>query len=84
MTFRPNDADRRRQTPEDARDLFGPYLSTGQLAARLGVHKDTVKGWRVSGEGPAFMKFPTGMIRYDADAVEAWLAKRRRKSTSQD
>jgi hypothetical protein len=58
-------------------------MSTGQLAARLGVHKDTVKAWRVSGEGPPFVKFPSGMIRYDTDTVEAWLVERRRKSTSQ-
>jgi predicted DNA-binding transcriptional regulator AlpA len=75
-------APQRPQTPQDARDMPRPYLSTKQLAVRLGVHVDTAKGWRVTGEGPPFMKLPTGMVRYDPDAVEAWLAKRCRKSTS--
>ena len=72
-----------RKAPKPA---VPPLWTTKDLAVRLDVHPDTPRRWRKEGgdAGPPFIKLPKGGVRYDADAVEAWLAKRRRKSTSQD
>ncbi len=58
-------------------------LTSAELAKRLGVHKDTVKHWRVQGgeAGPPYVKM-VGSVRYDPEEVETWISKHRRKSTS--
>ena len=51
------------------------HLTTAELAERLGVPEATVKKWRATGDGPAFV--PVGKhVRYRIQDVEAWEKKR--------
>jgi excisionase family DNA binding protein len=61
------------------------FLSTKQLAARLGVSIRTVERMRQEGKGPAFYRVSSGLRRgrvaYREAAVNAWLAGRECQST---
>ena len=47
------------------------HLSTEELAERLGVPAETVRYWRATGGGPAYMR--TGKyVRYREVDVTAW------------
>ena len=52
-------------------------------ADRLGVSAQTLVKWRVTGEGPAFVKVSHKCVRYEQAALDAWVASRRRRSTSE-
>lgn len=51
------------------------YLTTAQVAQRVGISRRTVKRWRNEGAGPVFVR-PNGrrMVRYRESDVEAWLS----------
>ena len=51
------------------------------VAERLGVTARTIERWRAEGAGPPFLKVGRG-VRYDESDLSAWLAARRRLSTS--
>jgi hypothetical protein len=51
-------------------------------AQYVGMSRDFLNRHRVTGAGPAFLKLG-GRIFYTEDDLEAWLASRRRTSTSQ-
>jgi predicted DNA-binding transcriptional regulator AlpA len=53
-----------------------------QTAERLGLKPNTLSKWRVTGFGPAFVKIGRA-VRYDPADVDAWLARRKVKSTSE-
>ena len=53
------------------------------LANILGLKPKTLAEYRVTGEGPEFIKAGPRLCIYTAAAVEAWLAKGRRSSTSE-
>jgi predicted DNA-binding transcriptional regulator AlpA len=53
-------------------------LTPTTVAARLGLELATLKEWRCTGRGPAFVKFGGGAVRYRAEDVTAWLAERSR------
>ena len=57
------------------------YLDTRQAAAYLGLSTRTLDRYRVSGDGPVFLKFG-GRVRYLCEDLDAWVRTRRRKSTS--
>ena len=59
------------------------YLSTREAADYLGLSARTLDRYRVSGEGPVFHRFG-GRVRYLREDLDAWAAKRRRASTSDD
>ncbi len=59
------------------------YLSTREAAEYLGLSARTLDRYRVSGEGPVFHRFG-GRVRYTRADLDAWAAKRRRASTSDD
>ena len=59
------------------------YLNTRQAAVHLGLSTRTLDRFRVSGDGPVFLKFG-GRVRYLREDLEAWARTRRRKSTSDD
>ena len=59
------------------------YLSTREAAAYLGLSTRTLDRFRVSGDGPVFLKFG-GRVRYLRDDLDAWAMTRRRASTSDD
>ena len=59
------------------------YLDTRQAAAHLGLSTRTLDRYRVSGDGPVFLKFG-GRVRYLREDLDAWVRTRRRRSTSDD
>ena len=59
------------------------YLSVREAAEYLGLSPRTLDRYRVSGEGPVFYRFG-GRIRYRREDLDAWAAKRRRRSTADD
>jgi predicted DNA-binding transcriptional regulator AlpA len=57
------------------------WLDTRALAAELGVSSRTVEVWRLTGDGPAFVKIGR-LCRYRRADVDAWLLSRTRRSTA--
>jgi len=55
------------------------YLTTDEAAAFLGVSFQTLKHYRVTGEGPAFHKFG-GRVLYARFDLEAWSKARHRRA----
>ncbi len=56
-------------------------LTAAEAAAHLRVSLQTLAKWRVSGDGPPYLKFGRRVL-YDFNDLEAWAAGRRRRSTS--
>lgn len=50
-------------------------------AGRIGLSRKTLENWRSLGGGPPYYKLG-GRVVYDDAEVDAWLASRRRVSTS--
>ena len=59
------------------------YLNTREAAAHLGLSTRTLDRYRVSGDGPVFLKFG-GRVRYLREDLDEWARSRRRRSTSDD
>ena len=59
------------------------YLNTREAAGHLGLSTRTLDRYRVSGDGPVFLRFG-GRVRYLREDLDAWAKTRRRKSTSDD
>jgi predicted DNA-binding transcriptional regulator AlpA len=57
-------------------------LRTPAAAAYLGLSVSTLEKWRVQGTGPVFEKAGRKIVVYKPSDLEAWLAARRRRSTS--
>ena len=51
-------------------------------ADRLGFSVRTLQQWRVKGEGPPYLKIGPS-VRYNPEAVDAWLNAHTRSSTAQ-
>jgi hypothetical protein len=61
------------------------HFTTQQAAEYLNCTADVLNHWRVSGHGPPFYKLKDGkkgFVRYAKRDLDAWLASRRRLSTS--
>lgn len=56
-------------------------LRPAQAATYAGLSKSTLDKMRVLGNGPAFFKIGRASV-YQTDDIDAWLAQRRRTSTS--
>lgn len=54
---------------------------TRAQAERIGLAPKTLDNWRSTGGGPPYYKIG-GRVLYDDAEVDAWLAARRRTSTS--
>jgi predicted DNA-binding transcriptional regulator AlpA len=54
----------------------------GEVAERLGISIRSLERWRCTGEGPRYIKLGR-QVRYTCDDLEAWLAERSRRSTSE-
>ena len=54
------------------------FLTTADVAERIGVHPRTVKAWRnrARGEGPPHVVVGNRTVRYSAEALEDWLRQR--------
>ena len=59
------------------------FLNSRQAADYLGLSTRTLDRFRVSGDGPVFLKFG-GRVRYLREDLDAWARSRRRASTSDD
>ena len=59
------------------------YLNTREAAAHLGLSTRTLDRYRVSGDGPVFLRFG-GRVRYTREDLDAWAKTRRRAPTSDD
>ena len=57
-------------------------LTTSQAAQRLGLSVSTLSKWRLTGDGPTFLKLGAS-VRYDSNALDAFAAKCARRSTSE-
>jgi len=58
-------------------------LTVEEAAARLKISKHTLNRWRVTGEGPQFVKYGPRLVRYDEAVLEEWARKRLHGSTSE-
>lgn len=70
-----------RRYPEHtlATSMEPDFLTTEQLAARLGLKPATIKGWRYRGIGPEWHELPridrsprTSRVRYRLEDVKRW------------
>ena len=57
--------------PLDPKNL---YLSVDQVAARLGVSRDTIWRWKRNGSFPKAMKLSGRTTRWRLSDIEAWEA----------
>ena len=58
-------------------------LTVEEAAMRLKISKHTLNRWRVTGEGPPFIKYGPRLVRYRDAALDEWERKRTRASTSE-
>ena len=59
-----------------------PRMRTGDAAAYCGLSKSTFDKYRLTGEGPVFLKLGRSVV-YDVDDLDAWLGSKRHHSTSE-
>ena len=57
--------------------------SEREAAEVLGVKVKTVRNWRWRGVGPAFVKYPSGAVRYDPEVLAAYAADNTFSSTTE-
>ncbi len=58
-------------------------LAPAAVAEMLGLTERTLERWRITGEGPRFVKLSRSTVRYAVDDVAAFVAGRLRANTSQ-
>ena len=58
-------------------------LTVEEAASRLKLSKHTLNRWRVTGEGPPFVKYGPRLVRYIDRVLDEWAAKRVHGSTSE-
>lgn len=58
-------------------------LTVEDAAARLKISKHTLNRWRVTGEGPPFIKYGPRLVRYVVASLDAWALDRLYANTSQ-
>ena len=59
-----------------------PFLSETEAAALLGLKRTTLESWRMRGGGPEYAKLGKA-VRYRRSVIEAFIAERTRRSTSE-
>ena len=59
------------------------YLTTPEAAAILGLSPRTLERYRVTGEGPRFLKLGR-CVRYKRVDLDKWADRRRKRSTSDE
>ena len=65
----------------DSTDNLKRYLRTPEAADYIGLTKSTLEKLRLTGVGPVFSSLGR-IVVYDRGDLDAWVASRRRKSTS--
>lgn len=58
-------------------------LTESEAAGYLNLSKNTLRRWRVIGNGPVFVKISEGAIRYDQGDLVNWSNSRKVSSTSE-
>lgn len=58
-------------------------LTVEDAAARLKISKHTLNRWRVTGEGPPFVKYGPRLVRYVESVLDEWAHERLHGSTSE-
>jgi predicted DNA-binding transcriptional regulator AlpA len=58
-------------------------LTVEDAALRLKISKHTLNRWRVTGEGPPFVKYGTRLVRYLEPVLDEWARKRLCVSTGE-
>ena len=74
-----------RMTTAVEQKIGKKLLSAKELAEFLGVQINKLAVWRMTGDGPRFLKLGDGSraaVRYRVRDVEDWLESRVRRSTS--
>jgi predicted DNA-binding transcriptional regulator AlpA len=66
----------------DAIMQYDELLTVEEAATRLKISKHTLNRWRVTGEGPPFVKYGPRLVRYLEAALTDWEKRRTRRSTS--
>jgi predicted DNA-binding transcriptional regulator AlpA len=66
----------------DAIMHYDELLTVEEAATRLKISKHTLNRWRVTGEGPPFVKYGPRLVRYLEAALTDWEKRRTRRSTS--
>ena len=61
---------------------YDELLTVEEAATRLKISKHTLNRWRVTGEGPPFVKYGPRLVRYLETALTDWEQRRTRRSTS--
>jgi hypothetical protein len=61
---------------------FEDLLDTDQAAEKLRIKRQTLETWRMTGDGPVYLKLGRRVF-YRLSALEAWIAKNARQSTSE-
>jgi excisionase family DNA binding protein len=56
-------------------------LTESEAAETLNISRRTLQQWPVKGGGPPFQKFGSA-VRYDPDALAAWIKAQTRNNTS--
>lgn len=59
---------------------FPDLLPPAEVARRLGVHPETLRRWRLAGDGPPVARLG-GRWRYPAAALRRWVEGRTRGGT---
>lgn len=61
--------------------IVNHLLSPKEVSAKTRISESTLAKWRMTGFGPAFVKMGSRVAYYE-HVVDAWLASRERRSTS--
>lgn len=64
-----------------AEEVESPFWNTREAAAYLRSSPRTLEKYRLSGDGPPFVKIGRKVL-YEIEAVKRWAKERRRRSTS--
>lgn len=65
----------RERKPSELGHIEPDLFSELETARRLSIQRSTLRHWRLTGDGPPFVRLGR-MIRYDRRAVFAWIAAR--------
>jgi len=61
-----------------------PLLRAPEAAAYVGLSASTMAKMRLRGDGPLYAKAGPRVVVYDRADLDAWLATRKRRSTSEN
>ena len=65
-----------------SKNNFNQRMRTAEAAEYCGLSKSTMDKYRITGEGPSFIKLGRAVV-YDVVDLDQWLASKRVTSTSE-